>query len=622
MTLRNNLFKKYWRSAQSQAPAPTASDIPLPYYEVGAIWVNNGNLLDTGLMTDPTDEWIIVTGKTNLNQSGHVCGGSYSKTDSNAGIYSGGGNNGHRLSIAFGNISGSGELEILDEDLGIAHEIRVKHSTGEVWVDGVFKGQKQVTNTIPHPTPLTMFGQPRTTTGTSSSYGSGYIKSFKIIRNGVLIRDFIAVCTPPPSVTYGFIDTAAVRNGTGQVFYPYGTNELNDFDVQFTVEVSADDLTYKFISTMEFSSPIKTGTTVDWGDGNVENIENSRYFQHTYASPGEYQIHAKMNYADGVFTLTCDSDDDNALKVKSIESVSGQIITKNFLRFARNVNFDISAIKNLRFVPEYGFRSCNVLTLSALPRNLVAIGVGGFEYCGNITITALPPHLEYIGNYAFSNCQKLAITSIPKSVKYIGNSAFMDCTNLPLRELRAQVTEICNNAFSGCSALALSELPATVTSIGSLAFYNCRKLALSKLPDAVTTIGTKAFSQCSELSLSELPPNLVGTIGVEAFWICVKITVNSIPEGVVTIDQRAFAHCYSITSMEFPSTLETLAAGCFTNCSGLRTVVFNSTPTSIASSSFNNCTNLTDIYVPWVEGDVANAPWGASNATIHYNSQA
>ena len=37
------------------------------------------------------------------------------------------------------------------------------------------------------------------------------------------------------------------------------------------------------------------------------------------------------------------------------------------------------------------------------------------------------------------------------------------------------------------------------------------------------------------------------------------------------------------------------------------------------SSAFDGCTNLTDIKVPWAEGAVANAPWGATNATITYN---
>ena len=42
---------------------------------------------------------------------------------------------------------------------------------------------------------------------------------------------------------------------------------------------------------------------------------------------------------------------------------------------------------------------------------------------------------------------------------------------------------------------------------------------------------------------------------------------------------------------------------------------------TIASTTFTSCANLTTINVPWAEaeGEVANAPWGATNATINYN---
>ena len=39
---------------------------------------------------------------------------------------------------------------------------------------------------------------------------------------------------------------------------------------------------------------------------------------------------------------------------------------------------------------------------------------------------------------------------------------------------------------------------------------------------------------------------------------------------------------------------------------------------TIANNSFQQCNGLLDIYVPWAEGAVANAPWGATNAKIWY----
>lgn len=56
---------------------------------------------------------------------------------------------------------------------------------------------------------------------------------------------------------------------------------------------------------------------------------------------------------------------------------------------------------------------------------------------------------------------------------------------------------------------------------------------------------------------------------------------------------------------------------------GLVEVFFTGTakPGEIAQYAFSVSSSITDIYVPWSEGEVSNAPWGATNATIHYNIQ-
>ena len=40
---------------------------------------------------------------------------------------------------------------------------------------------------------------------------------------------------------------------------------------------------------------------------------------------------------------------------------------------------------------------------------------------------------------------------------------------------------------------------------------------------------------------------------------------------------------------------------------------------SNASKALNGYSNLTTINVPWLEGEVANALWEVTNATINYN---
>lgn len=81
-----------------------------------------------------------------------------------------------------------------------------------------------------------------------------------------------------------------------------------------------------------------------------------------------------------------------------------------------------------------------------------------------------------------------------------------------------------------------------------------------------------------------------------AFYNCVNLALTSLPEGITSIGYYAFSRCTGLTSLTFLGT-----------------------PTSIASSAFQNCPNLTTINVPWADGAVTDAPWGATNATINYN---
>lgn len=126
--------------------------------------------------------------------------------------------------------------------------------------------------------------------------------------------------------------------------------------------------------------------------------------------------------------------------------------------------------------------------------------------------------------------------------------------------------------FSGCTNLALTSLPSGVTIINGAAFQNCTSLALTFLPSGITIINTFAFQACSNLALTSLSSGIT-SIGTYAFY----------------------------------------------GCTSLATLTFQGTPTSISTTSFYVCPNLTIINVPWSSGAVANAPWGATNATINYN---
>ena len=180
-----------------------------------------------------------------------------------------------------------------------------------------------------------------------------------------------------------------------------------------------------------------------------------------------------------------------------------------------------------------------------------------------------------------------------------------------------KVTSIGDYALQNCTNLALTELPSGVTSIDSYAFYNCPNLALTQLPSGLTSISNYAFYGCSKLPLTELPSGVIN-IGDYAFSDCNNITFTSLPSGLTSIGAYAFKNVWGLTNITIPSGVA-IKMNAFDTCSYLETVTFKGKPDSIASSAFRSCNKLKTINVPWAEGAVANAPWGATNATINYN---
>ena len=138
-------------------------------------------------------------------------------------------------------------------------------------------------------------------------------------------------------------------------------------------------------------------------------------------------------------------------------------------------------------------------------------------------------------------------------------------------------------------------LPSDLTKIGDYAFFNYKNLVLTSLPEGITSIGAHAFNGCTNLALTSLPEGIT-SIGYQLFYNCKQLALTSIPEGITSIGGNAFYSCTSLT-----------------------TLTFKGTPNTIESTAFRFCTNLTTINVPWSEGAVANAPWGATNATINYD---
>lgn len=117
------------------------------------------------------------------------------------------------------------------------------------------------------------------------------------------------------------------------------------------------------------------------------------------------------------------------------------------------------------------------------------------------------------------------------------------------------------------------------------------------VPSGLTAFSAYMFSNCGSLK------NIIGD--------CTSINDLQI---------SAFQNCVSLTDVPYMPKLGYVNNNVFTGCTGLTEFKFYSKPHTLKAASFANCSNLLDIFVPWEEGAVANAPWGATKATIHYNT--
>lgn len=104
-------------------------------------------------------------------------------------------------------------------------------------------------------------------------------------------------------------------------------------------------------------------------------------------------------------------------------------------------------------------------------------------------------------------------------------------------------------------------------------------------------------------------PDAIEKIGIEAFYTCT---------GLRTLTSKEYTSAGD-GNIVLPPNLIAVFDNAFFNCMKFKQVTFLKKPTLIKDSAFTNCTNLLTINVPWAEGEVANAPWGATNATINYN---
>lgn len=150
------------------------------------------------------------------------------------------------------------------------------------------------------------------------------------------------------------------------------------------------------------------------------------------------------------------------------------------------------------------------------------------------------------------------------------------------------------NFCSSCMQLTKVEMSPSITYISGGAFNYCNKLENVTFSPNITKIDSSAFHQCWKLSSPIVLPN-VTTIGNNAFNRCDYVPYVVLPK-IKTIGSDAFLYTGD----------------------GNGYIRIGNAITTISGSSALK--GFKDIYIDKPEGSISGAPWGAANATIHWNA--
>lgn len=107
------------------------------------------------------------------------------------------------------------------------------------------------------------------------------------------------------------------------------------------------------------------------------------------------------------------------------------------------------------------------------------------------------------------------------------------------------------------------------------------------------------------------------------FDYCVNLTTIHGDLSNIYATEYTFRKCVKLDAnalLRRMTRLTYLGAGTFQDCTQITELKFPFKISTILGNAFNGCTNVTDVFCPWGESEVANAPWGMKNAQIHYNT--
>lgn len=316
------------------------------------------------------------------------------------------------------------------------------------------------------------------------------------------------------------------------------------------------------------------------------------------------------NFENGVLTISGDSaiDDFGDFAQDGMTFISKPSPWSGLKETTESIIIE----NGVKGIGNHAFGQFSNLTTITIPSSVTNIGKRAFIRTTNLTNITIPNGVTNIGIDAFY-VSGITDIIIPDSVTSLGDSAFFNCSNLTNVVIGNGVTHIPYQAFYSCIQLRNVTIGNCVESIEEEAFFHCYIKSLT-IPDNVKRIEASAFELCGIETL--MIGSGVTMIGHDAFNNC-KLENLIIPDNVTHIGHNAFRDNW-LKTVTIGNGVTELERDTF-SYNPLTTVTLGSGITKMDDFVFYECEKLTTINVPWAEGAVANAPWGATNATINYN---
>lgn len=273
---------------------------------------------------------------------------------------------------------------------------------------------------------------------------------------------------------------------------------------------------------------------------------------------------------------------------------------------------------------------------------LTSVGTYAFYKYPNLQSIELPMSTTTIDAYGFERAEVVEFKGL--GLQQIYDYCFNNATNLTTVYLSKNLTRLANGVFEGASGVQNFYFDGTPGDWVGIIFvstssgpFNSNTVRNSKkaffkndndeyeettdliIPEGTTAVRASACNYWNNLTSISIP-STVTSIGSQAFSYCSGITSLNLAEGLTSIGNGAFRNNTSLTNIVIPNTCSSIQQQAFYYNQALETVRIGNGILNIGNSCFGGCPNLTDIYIDKPEDSVSGAPWGASNATIHWNT--